>query len=261
MGTLTIERNPYGAIFSNFNLLALLLIVDLSIMLAYLMSYKYLSNALIFDIDKDFTIPSLYGYALLGGSTLCSYLSSKEATVYRPLAYLFAFFFVDDIVSLHENFGKFLGHFVIPKNVLFFTRRSLGETIFISIVASFFLFHVIRSYIIAARFEKKIICVAILLVSILGVFGVLVDLAHDYYRKIDQDLFFWMGFFEDVGEMFTMSVTFWFCYNLYRYYARRHVWKLTRPTLRSVRWYDRVGARTCLVGYAHQAAMVSATRR
>jgi hypothetical protein len=77
MGTLTIERNPYGAIFSNFNLLALLLIVDLSIMLAYLMSYKYLSNALMFDIDKDFTIPSLYGYALLGNSTLCIYLSSK----------------------------------------------------------------------------------------------------------------------------------------------------------------------------------------
>jgi hypothetical protein len=226
------------------------------------MSYKYLSNALIFDIDKDFTLPSLYGYTLLGVSTLCIYLSSKQATVYRTLAYLFAFFFVDDIVSIHENFGKFIGHFIVPKNVLFFTRRSLGETIFISIVGSFFLFHIIGSYITASKFEKKISCVAIVLVSILGVFGVLFDLAHDYYRKIDQDLFFWMGFFEDGGEMFTMSVMFWFCYNLYRYYARHGVWTLTRPALRRVRWYDRVGARACLVGYlGHQAAMVSATRR
>jgi hypothetical protein len=83
--------------FSNMNLLKLLLIIDSTIMLAFLMSHEFFSNALIFDIDKDFTIPSLYGYALLGGSALCIYSTSKKVSIYRPLAYLFVFFLVDDI--------------------------------------------------------------------------------------------------------------------------------------------------------------------
>jgi hypothetical protein len=120
--------------FSNMNLLKLLLIIDSTIMLAFLMSHEFFSNALIFDIDKDFTIPSLYGYALLGGSALCIYSTSKKVSIYRPLAYLFVFFLVDDIISIHEHIGKFLGHYVIQQNMLFFTKRSLGETTFISIV-------------------------------------------------------------------------------------------------------------------------------
>jgi hypothetical protein len=254
------------------NLLKLLLIIDSTIMLAFLMSHEFFSNALIFDIDKDFTIPSLYGYALLGGSALCIYSTSKKVSIYRPLAYLFVFFLVDDIISIHEHIGKFLGHYVIQQNMLFFTKRSLGETTFISIVVSIFLFHIIRSYIEASRSEKKILALAIMLVAVLGVFGVLFDLAHDYYRKIDKDFSFWMGLFEDVGEMFTMSVMFWFSYNLYSYYAPRRpyierdmargVRTFTRPALLRVEWHDRVEARTCLVGYlAYKPAMVSATRR
>jgi hypothetical protein len=217
-GEINLARLPqkptaYG---TDLKLLVLLLILDASILLAYLISHKYLSNTFIFDIDNDFTIPSLYQYALLAGSALCLYQVHKTESLYRPWVYLFVFLFVDDIVSIHETVGKFLGHNLIRQNILFFTKRSLGEFIFISIVASLFIYNIVRCYLRASRLNRKIFEVLIVLTAILAVFGHLFDIAHDYYRRVNEDLAFFMGCFEDGGEIFTTSVIFWFCYNIYR---------------------------------------------
>ena len=195
------------------------MIVDASIMLAYLVSHKFLSNALIFDIDQDFTIPSLYQYTLLGSSALCIWRISKREAVYRPWAYLLAFLFVDDIISVHENVGKFLGHNIVRQNILFFTKRSLGEFIFIIILAMVFVYNIMKSYIRATSFDKKVFEMLTITMSILAIFGILFDIAHDHYKKVDEDISFWVGFFEDGGEIFTSSVLFWVCYNIYTCYG------------------------------------------
>jgi hypothetical protein len=216
------KSNVYGIITNELKLLMLLLVVDASIMLAYLMSHKFLSNAFIFDIDRDFTIPSLYQYALLGGSALCMYRIYQKEAVYRPWAYLLAFLFIDDVISVHENVGKFLGQNIVRQNIWLFTKRSLGESIFTSVLAVLFLYSITRSYFRAATFDRKIFQMLTVTLAILAVFGLLFDIAHDYYRKVDEDIAFWTGFFEDVGEIFTSSVLFWVCYNVYRCYAFEH---------------------------------------
>jgi hypothetical protein len=210
---------PYGIIFSDLKLLVLLLLVHSGIMLMYLISHKYLSNAVIFDIDKDFTIPSLYQYALLAGSTLCLYHVHKKVSLYRPWIYLFVFFFIDDIVSIHETVGKFLGHYIIRQNIWFFTKRSLGEFAFLSVVASLFIYEIVRCYFRASRFDRNIFAVLIVIIGALAVFGDVLDVAHDYYRRMDEHIAFWIGFFEDGGEILTISVILWVCHNIYKYYC------------------------------------------
>jgi len=216
------QPNAYGILANDLRLLILLLIVDASIMLAYLVSNKFFSNALIFDIDQDFTIPSLYQYALLGGSALCIWRISKREAVYWPWAYLFAFLFIDDVISVHETVGKFLGHNIVRQNVLFFTKRSLGESIFIITLAVVFVYNIMRSYFRATAIDRRVFKILTMTLANLAVFGFLFDIAHDYYRKIDEDIAFWMGFFEDIGEIFTSSLLFWVCYNIYSCYGFGH---------------------------------------
>jgi hypothetical protein len=213
------QPNAHGLIANDLRLLILFLIVDASIMVAYLVSHKFLSNALIFDVDQDFAVPSLYQFALLAGSALCIWRISKREAVYRPWAYLLAFLFIDDVVSVHETVGKFLGRHIIHPNILFFTKRSLGESIFITILAAVFIFSIVGSYLRATAFDRRVFKILTMTLAILAIFGLLFDIAHDYYRKIDENIAFWMGFLEEVGEIFTSSLLFWLCYGIYQCYG------------------------------------------
>ena len=142
-------------------------------------SFAYAGNMFLFNFDMEYSLPSLYHYALL---SLCCFgffrLMQKERA-YDVWFYAFAYLLLDNMATLHETAGWLLSKHVIPTELWFFSKRALGEIAYLSTVGGLFGLWLVKRFSEASAAVKTLFLIFMTVVLFFGLFGVLIDSIHE----------------------------------------------------------------------------------
>jgi hypothetical protein len=123
---------------------------------------------------------------------------------------VFGYIALDDSFMIHERIGSTIAVYFGYGSAISLRAKDFGELTVSVIVASIFLPLLGIAYIRSSAELKKIIRNLVIMLGGLALFGVLVDLIHQY-NKVKL----W-GLVEDGGEMFVMSIICWYVFLLFR---------------------------------------------
>ncbi len=169
-------------------------------------SFTYAGNMFLFDFDKEYSLPSLYHYALLLICCFGFYWLMQLERAYDVWFYAFAYLLLDDMTTLHENAGWLLGKYVIPTELWIFSKRALGELTYLSVVGGLLGCLLLKRFFAATAAVKKQFIIFSCLVMLFGLFGVLVDSIHEQVCATPDFLCLLVGVLEDGGEIFVTIV-------------------------------------------------------
>ncbi|NNJ73733.1 MAG: hypothetical protein HKP56_01085 [Anderseniella sp.] len=165
-------------------------------------SFTYAGNMFLFDFDKEYSLPSLYHYALLLICCFGFYWLMQSERAYDVWFYAFAYLLLDDMTTLHETAGWLLGKYVIPTELWFFSKRALGEITYLSVVGGLLGCLLVKRFFAATAAVKKQFIIFSCLIMLFGLFGVLVDSIHEEVCVTPGLLCMLTGVLEDGGEIF-----------------------------------------------------------
>jgi hypothetical protein len=128
----------------------------------------------------------------------------RRSAGYVPWALLFTYIVLDDVFQLHELLGRDIAIALDYPELLGLRPDDLGELTFYAIALAVILPLLAAAYLWGSReFRTLSVNMAILLV-VLGVFGVVFDMAHIMVTGSSVEQL--AGVLEDGGEMIVMSV-------------------------------------------------------
>jgi len=165
-------------------------------------SFTYAGNMFLFDFDKEYSLPSLYHYALLLICCFGFYWLMQSERAYDVWFYAFAYLLLDDMTTLHETAGWLLGKYVIPTELWFFSKRALGEITYLSVIGGLLGCLLVKRFFAATAAVKKQFIIFSCLIMLFGVFSVLVDSIHEKVCVTPGLLCMLTGVLEDGGEIF-----------------------------------------------------------
>ena len=165
-------------------------------------SFTYAGNMFLFDFDKEYSLPSLYHYALLLICCFGFYWLMQSERAYDVWFYAFAYLLLDDMTTLHETAGWLLGKYVIPTELWFFSKRALGEITSLSVIGGLLGCLLVKRFFAATAAVKKQFIIFSCLIMLFGVFSVLVDSIHEKVCVTPGLLCMLTGVLEDGGEIF-----------------------------------------------------------
>lgn len=168
---------------------------------ASVLSYAYFGNMFLFDFDKEYSLPSLYHYALLALCAYGFYRLKQHEPAYDVWFYAFTYLLVDDMATLHENAGWLLSLYVIPSEFLFFTKRAIGEIVYLGVIGGMLGLLMLKRFIQSPMDVRKQFILFTGLVILFGLFGVLVDSIHERACTTRDTACFSLGVIEDGGEI------------------------------------------------------------
>ena len=169
---------------------------------ASVLSYAYLGNLFVFDFDKEYSLPSLYHYALLFVCCYGFFRLMQLERAYDVWFFAFAYLLIDDMTTLHETAGWLLAKYVIPSGYWFFTKRAIGEIVYLAVVGSLLGVLMVKRFWRASAQVRKQFGILTILIIAFGLFGVLVDSIHEKACSTRDTLCFALGVIEDGGEIF-----------------------------------------------------------
>jgi hypothetical protein len=169
---------------------------------ASVLSYLYLGNLFVFDFDKEYSLPSIYHYMLLLLCCYGFYQLMQVERAYDVWFYAFMYLLIDDMTTLHETAGWLLSKHVIPSEIWFFTKRAIGEIVYLAVVGGLLGVLMVKRFWSASRQVRLQFVIFTLLVVALGLFGVLADSIHEKACGTRDALCFALGVIEDGGETF-----------------------------------------------------------
>lgn len=164
-------------------------------------SFVYAGNMFLFDFDKEYSLPSLYHYALLLICCFGFYRLMQFERAYDVWFYAFAYLLLDDMTTLHETAGWLLGKYVIPTELWFFSKRALGEITYLSVVGGLLGCLLVKRFFSVTAAVKKQFIIFSCLIVLFGLFGVLVDSIHEKTCATRDFLCLLVGIVEDGGEI------------------------------------------------------------
>ena len=169
-------------------------------------SFTYAGNMFLFDFDKEYSLLSLYHYALLLICCFGFYWLMQLERAYDVWFYAFAYLLLDDMTTLHETAGWLLGKYVIPTELWFFSKRALGEVTYLSVVGGLLGSLLVKRFFAATAAVKKQFIIFSCLIMLFGLFGVLVDSIHEKVCATPDLLCLLTGVLEDGGEIFVTII-------------------------------------------------------
>ncbi len=194
MGTLLFTKNRYY-------IAGLLVLCIMSVL-----SFAYAGNMFLFDFNKEYSLPSLYHYALLLICCFGFYWLMQRERAYDVWFYAFAYLLLDDMTTLHETAGWLLGKYVIPTELWFFSRRALGEITYLSVVGGLLGCLLVKRFFAATAAVKKQFIIFSCLIMLFALFGILVDSIHEKTCTTQGLLCVLVGIVEDGGEIFVTII-------------------------------------------------------
>jgi len=169
----------------------------------------------LFSITKDQALPEIYQYLKLAAIVLFLLMLSRnlEDRAYMSWAILFAYLFIDDAFSVHENLGFMISDRFQMLSPFGIRPQDYGELVvtafFSGILLSIICFFFVKG---SGIFQEISMALGILLVF-LGFFGVVVDMlvmVQNFGAKGD----FLFSMLEDGGEMVVVSFILYYTFAL-----------------------------------------------
>lgn len=206
------------------NLLLLLLAIDMGFIILHIYNSILIPDDQfndLFSLVQDSSLAEYFQYIKwLIIAFLFFIISNKQSTItYIAWALLFIYLLLDDSLELHEKYGADLIQFIKSTPPLGLRKQDIGELI-VTAVAGGFLFTLLAwAYFKGSEVFKKVTKEMLILIAVLGVFGVLIDMLSSTFSSMIKDettskrLFdFLFGILEDGGEMFIASIMLWYVF-------------------------------------------------
>ena len=174
----------------------------------------------ILSVESDRSVPEFFQYLKeLFVAVMFWRLSSRSKDrSYWSICILFAYIFVDDAFSFHENVGFFLGEALHLKDGVI-DAKDVGELL-VSAISGVFIFGFIGwRYFRSNTYFRNVVHDVLILFAGLAFFGVVVDTVHSASRGMDY-LPQILGLIEDGGEMIMVSLMAIYALLLYRVWPR-----------------------------------------
>lgn len=205
------SRNYWSA-----SLLILLIASDLSFIgLGILYSWGY-ANADAFSLGAERGYSEMYQYIkLFWVSFLLSWFAwEKREAVYVVGALLFLYFLLDDSFAIHETAGGFMVGMFELEPAFGLRGQDYGELGTSALVGGFFLVVGWWAYRHSGSLARRIGLFLLMGVCMLALFGVGMDVAHQFFGAQLSWTKAVMGVLEDGGELIVVSAICWFVYSL-----------------------------------------------
>lgn len=162
----------------------------------------------LFDITLDRSYPEFYQYLKWYWLVCLSlYLAVRlREFPFLLLAPVFAFLLVDDAFTLHESFGGEIASRLGIQGAFGLRTQDVGEAVFIGFSALVIFIFWAMAYQSASSSVRKHLGAVGGLLFLLGVFGGVLDAAHEAVARFGPTAYFLAGTLEDGGEMIVLSL-------------------------------------------------------
>jgi hypothetical protein len=196
--------------------LLLLWLVDalfIGVHLAFVELSVAYSNPLSIEMDRGY--PEFFQYLKWGFAVLClAWLCHRERDlVYVSWTAAILYIFLDEILMLHEQFGRSLGKSDLARDInswlvadhpdYVLGLQDLGELAAFGVLGLLAVLHLSASYGLSKSCSARFFTIRLLLwIAVFAFFSVVLDMVH----AISRSYKFAFGVIEDGGEMLTASV-------------------------------------------------------
>ncbi|MFT5997135.1 MAG: hypothetical protein ACI9RV_002746 [Glaciecola sp.] len=206
-------NNPHC--FSALVLFLLLLSGDLAFIALHIANSAFFDVPLsIYNVEQDRGVAEFFQYLKYLWIIALLFLTSwtKKNWHYLTLIMLFAYFLIDDSLTIHESYGmRFAYKFEHYEFGPFWGLRlqDFGELTVTFLISCFLIIPLVLVYRIAGEEYRKFSLDIFILILVLAFFGVGIDMVH-IIINIESKV---LGVIEDGGEMISLSAI-----NAYVYY-------------------------------------------
>ena len=197
-------KDIYASIMVNKPLFILLIFTDFMFLVLHsLYVHDFLDSNPYYSLEIDLGYSEFYQYMKefwIFILLIFIFLKKKRA-IYFLWALFFLYLLLDDSLSFHENYGKFLKNYFEIQPRFGLRSQDFGEVLVSFSVGFVFLISIGISYLKTNLLGKRISRNIVILVLMLVFFGIFIDLLHiavPYYKNR-------FTLIEDGGEMFVMS--------------------------------------------------------
>lgn len=204
-------------------LLLMLLVADAAFIVLHLGVTVTGSKAYLFRVYEEGGFPEMYQYIkwLWIVTALVYYVAKERDLLYVHWILLFAYFLVDDALSAHEAFGRFVEAnyaFSPPFNL---EPHDVAELLFSAFTGGLLLLGLGWAHVNGSRQYKARSRDLLVLVAALALFGIAVDLVASMAGAEGKSVAFMT--IEDSGEMLVASLMVWYVVTLVAGSARPRV--------------------------------------
>jgi hypothetical protein len=142
---------------------------------------------------------------------LLALLSLKVKSIYFiPWVLLFLYFLLDDMLQIHETFGRVIGANFEP--MLGLRGVDFGELVVSAIAGSVIFSSIAIAFWKGNQFFRAFSLDMLFLVGVLVAFGVGLDILHSAVHSFFPTFSDILGTIEDGGEMVSMSLLVWYTF-------------------------------------------------
>jgi hypothetical protein len=159
------------------------------------------------DFGVEYSVPSIFGYALLLLCALGFYRLMQLDQSFDAWVYAFGYFLADDMLTLHETSGWLLSKYNLLPDMAGLPSQNLGELAYLSAVGGVLGFIILKRF-MSAEARTRVHFVTMVVLCIMFVILVMVlDAIRVYSANYGQDYAFAAGLIKDGAEMlFTIAV-------------------------------------------------------
>jgi hypothetical protein len=201
--------------FNNYKLLFLLVLADIVFIILHIF-YVYTPHlpSRYFSLTFDGGHSEFFQYTKFFWIMILFFVTAVRwrRLIYTIFSFLFLYFLIDDSFALHEGYGAFIADFFHFTPAFGLRAVDLGELAVSGLFGILFLAAIGIAYALSTTTDRRVANEIIILVILLGVFGVVFDMIEIVVPDVGISRI--LRIFEEGGEMIVTSFILFFAYRL-----------------------------------------------